>query len=404
VRFWPIGIIAALLLTEPALADPGSIRAAANSALTAVASGRPVNAASLSIEEHHTSNALDGDLAFPDFYTQLRGSVTRVLDLDDGYIRLAAQGEASRYDRISIEDDRSLLLLAEAYRKFGGRYELRGTIAWRMASIGDDFRIANLAIGTRTRSDLFSAALQLGTDLGSGTGLVLTLADTLERYGKARFQNDLIQATKIEPDRNRLQFSAGIQKKLGRQQIGLTASAETTDVQRLGNPPVGRSFSEFTLRGLTGLVARDGTRLDLSLGAAGLYEKGGGYGQIRPIYRIELTKALKAGITLRGSFDGRYETFDTDDALASYVRRLELEAKYQCSPELAFGAGFFHENKENLLVGNAERSKGLYFEIGYDASKHVALVARVDFSRTRYTVFDTEKDVLDGYIGMETKL
>jgi hypothetical protein len=334
----------------------------------------------------------------------LRGSVTRVLNLDDGYVRLAAQGGASRYDRISIEDDRSLLLLAEAYRKFGGRYELRGTIAWHMASIGDDFRIADLAIGTRTRSDLFSAALQFGADLGSGTGLVLTLADTLEHYGKARFQNDLIQATKIEPDRNRLQFSAGIQKKLGRQQIGLTASAETTNVQRLGNPPVGRSFSEFTLRSLTRLVAADGTRLDLSLGAAGLYEKGGGYGQIRPIYRVELTKALKGGVTLRGSFDGRYETIDTDDALASYVRRLELEAKYQCSPELAFGAGFFHENKENLLLGNAERSKGFYFEIGYDASKHVALVARVDFSRTRYTVFDTEKDVLDSYIGIETKL
>ncbi len=39
-----------------------------------------------------------------------------------------AQGEASRYDRISIEDDRSLLLLAEAYRKFGGRYELRARV------------------------------------------------------------------------------------------------------------------------------------------------------------------------------------------------------------------------------------------------------------------------------------
>jgi hypothetical protein len=404
VRFWPIGIVAALLITEPALADPGSIRAAANSAVTAATSGKPANGVNFSIEEHHTSNALDGDLAFPDFYTELRGSVTRVLDLDDGYIRLAAQGEASRYDRIVIEDDRSLLLLAEAYRKFGGGFELRGTFAWRAASIGDDFRIADLAIGTRTRSDLFSAALQFGVDLGSGMGLVLTLNDTLERYGKAHFQNDLIQSTKIEVDRNRLQFSAGVQKTAGQQQFGIMASAETTDVQRLGNPPVARSFSEFTLRGLTRLVSADGTRLDLSLGAAGLYEKDGGYGRIRPIYRVELMKALKAGITLRGSFDGSYETIDTDDALASYVRRLELEAKYQCTPELVFGAGFFHENKENLLLDNVERSKGLYFEIGYDASKHIALVARVDFSRTRYTDLDRKKDVLDSYIGMETKL
>jgi hypothetical protein len=404
VRSWSLGVAALLLLSDAASADPGSIRAAANSALTAASSGKPANGAALSVEEHFTTNALDGDLEFSDFYTELRGSLTRVLDLGNGYIRLAAQGEASRYDRITIEDDRSLLLLAEAYSKFGDRYELRGTLAWRAASIGDDFRIADLAIGTRTRSDLFSAALQFGADLGSGIGLVLTLGDTLERYGKAYFQDDLIQAAKIEPDRNRLQFSAGIEKKLGRQQIGLTASAETTDVQRLGSPPVGRSFFEFTLRGLTRLAAADGTRLDLSLGTAALHEKGGGYGSIRPIYRVELTKALRAGTTLRGSFEGRYETIDTDDALASYIRRLELEAKYQCTPELAFGAGFFHENKENLLLGNAERSKGLYFEIGYDPSKHIALVARIDFSRTRYTVFDTEKDMLDSYIGMETKL
>src|SRR5690606_28194597 len=151
--------------------------------------------------------------------------------------------------------------------------------------------------------------------------------DTVERYGKARFQNDLIQATQIEPDRNRLQFSAGVEKKFSRQQFGLTASAETTDVEQLGNPLVGRSFSEFTLRGLTRLVAPDGTKLDLSLGAAALSEKGGGYSGVRPLYHIELAKALKSGVTLRGSFDGNYETIDTDDPLASYVRRLELEGK-----------------------------------------------------------------------------
>src|SRR6185312_2339453 len=234
VRSWFSGLAAILLLAEPALADPGSIRAAANSALTAATTGKPANDASLSLDEHFTSNALDSDLEFSDFYTELRGSLTRVLDFDDGYVRLAAQGDASRYDRISIEDDRSLLLLAEAYRKFGGRYELRGTFAWRTASVGDDFRIADLAIGTRTHSDLFSAAMQFGADLGSGAGLVLTLADTVERYGKARFQEDLIEAAQLEPDRNRLQFSAGIEKKIGRQQLGLSASAETTQVQRLG--------------------------------------------------------------------------------------------------------------------------------------------------------------------------
>jgi hypothetical protein len=403
VQPWCAGL-AVLLFTGPALADAGSIRAAANSALTAAASGKPANAAGLSLDEHFTTNALDSDLEFSDFYTELRGSVTRVFDLDDGYLRLAAQGQASRYDRISIEDDRSLLLLAEAYRKLGGRYELRGTFAWRTASIGDDFRIADLAIGTRTDSDFFSGALQFGADLGSGAGLVLMLGDTVERYGKARFQQDLIETAQIEPDRNRLQFSAGIQKKIGRHQIGVSASAETTQVQRLGDPPVGRSFSEFTLRGLAQLVLEKGTTLDLSVGAAKLAQAHGGYNRARPIYRVELKKALASGLTLRGSFDGHYETIDTDDALASYLRRLELEAVYQCTPKLAFAAGLFREKKENLLLGNAERSQGVYFETGYEPSKRIGLVARIDFSRTRYTVIDTRKSTLDAYVGVRTKL
>jgi hypothetical protein len=172
----------------------------------------------------------------------------------------------------------------------------------------------------------------------------------------------------------------------------------------MGNPPIGRSFSGFTLRGLARFAASDGTKLDLSLGAATLREAHGGYNRIRPIYQVQLSKDLQAGLALRGSFEGHYETIDTDDALASYVRRLEVEAKYRCTPKLAFGAGFFRENKENLVLDNIERSKGIYLEIGYDRSKHVALVARIDFSRTRYTVFDTRKDALDTYVGIRTKI
>jgi hypothetical protein len=84
VRSCCSGLAAILLLARPAHADPGSIRAAANSALTAAASGKPAHGASLSLDEHFTTNALDSDLEFSDFYTELRGSLTRALDLDDG--------------------------------------------------------------------------------------------------------------------------------------------------------------------------------------------------------------------------------------------------------------------------------------------------------------------------------
>lgn len=404
VRSWFLGVATVLLLTKPSLADSASARASANAALTDAASGKPVDGAGLSLDQHFTTNALDSDLEFSDFYTELRGSATHVFDIDDGYLRLAADGQASRYDRISIEDDHSLLLLAEAYRKFGGCYEMRGTLAWRTASIGDDLRIADLAIGTRTDSDLVTGGLQLGVDLGAGSGLVMSLSDTIERYGKARFQEDLLLPAQLEPNRNRIQFSVGLQRKIGRHQVGISASAESARVQHLGDPPVGRSFSQFSLRGLAQLALDHETTLDVSLGAADIDETNGGYNRMRPIYRLELKRAFASGLTLRGSFDARYETIDTDDALASYVRRLELEAKYQWTPTLVFGTGVFRENKKNLLLENVERSRGLFVEIGYDPSENVAMVARLDFSRTRYTVVDARKNTIDGFVGVRTKL
>ncbi len=320
------------------------------------------------------------------------------------YLRLGAQAQASKYHRISIEDDRSLLLLAEAYRKFAGRYEIRGTLTWRTASIGDDLRIADLAIGTRTHSDVIASALQFGADLGSNTALVLQASDTVERYGKAHFQQDLIEAAQIEPNRNRLRFSAGLEKTIGKQQIGMTASAETTQVETLGAPPIGLSFNEFGLRGLLRLVSAKGVQLDASLGVASLRATNGEYNQVKPAYRFEVSKTFSGRLKLRGSLGGGFETVDTDDALASYLQRLELEAKLQCTVDFALGTGVFLQNKENLLLGNVERSKGAYLEMGYDMSKHVALVARVDFSRTLATIVDARKNTIDTYFGIRTKL
>jgi hypothetical protein len=400
VRFRCISTVAALLFAHPAFADTASYRGAASAAVSAAANGAAQDTAAVSLDEHFTSNALDSDLMFSDFYEDLRGTFGHVFRGRDGYLRFVAEAQATRYHRISIEDDRSLLLLAEADRKFGGRFELRGTLTWRMASIGDDFRIANLAIGTRTHGDIVAGALQFAADLGGGIALLAQATDTVERYGKAVFQQNLIEATRIEPDRNRLHLSAGIEKTSGAEHLGLDARADLVDVQALGNPPIGHSFDEFALRGVLRLTAADGATLDASIGAAAMDDADGPYRAVRPVYAIAVVKELKNGIVLRGSIAGSFEAVDTNDPLASYVRRLELEAKFQFAPGFAVGIGAFRQNKENLVLENVERSKGFYVELGYDLSRHVTLVARADFSDWRASPPDNRKSTIDTYVGI----
>jgi hypothetical protein len=168
MQIWCLGVVVFLWLAGPAHAETASSEAAADiAAATKGASGSSGTQGAVALDEHFTTNALDSDLEFSDFYQDLRGSLFHTFAQDKGYIRLGAAFQAKTYDRIKIENDQSLILLAEAYRRLTNRIELRGTLTWRIASIGDDLRIGDLAIGTRTQSNDFSGALQLGIDLGT---------------------------------------------------------------------------------------------------------------------------------------------------------------------------------------------------------------------------------------------
>ncbi len=92
-----LGVIAVLFLANPALANSGSSRAAADAALAAAASGAPTDAAAISLEQHFTTNALDSDLQFSDFYTDLRGSMTHM------WTAPSSQGVEQRFDRIACD-------------------------------------------------------------------------------------------------------------------------------------------------------------------------------------------------------------------------------------------------------------------------------------------------------------
>ncbi|TAN10450.1 MAG: hypothetical protein EPN45_06495 [Rhizobiaceae bacterium] len=405
MRIWGLGALLLLSLAGPAFAETASSDAAAAiAAATKNADASSGTQAAVSLDRHFTTNALDSDLAFSDFYRELRGSLFHTFKQSNGYIRLGGAFRATSYDRIRIEDDRSLILLAEAYRHLTDRIELRGTLTWRLASIGDDLRIGDLAIGTRTRSNDFGGALQAGIDLGGGNALILEAGDTVERYGKARFQDDLIRPAKIEPDRNRLALGATWRHTDGRLRYGVAVSAAFVNTEKLGDPPIAYSLANYVLRGEIHYETAGGTAIEASLGVAMLKGAHGIYEETRPAYSLLVKQPLKGGIELRGSLTGSYDLLDGDDPLAGWRQRLEFEANFPLGEAVAFGIGVFHQREDNLFLGNTERSNGVYLEFDYAVRKDTTLVARADFSECRTSVVDTRKKTLDTFLGFRTKL
>lgn len=76
--------------------------------------GREGFVATSQLERHWTSNALDGSRTIADWYNLLRGSLEWQSGDEDANARLEAAFQATRYDTVSIKDDRTLTLGAQA--------------------------------------------------------------------------------------------------------------------------------------------------------------------------------------------------------------------------------------------------------------------------------------------------
>lgn len=358
-----------------------------------------------SIERHFTSNALDSDRPISDWYALMRGTLQRQFGDDDARVTLSGDVQATRYDTISIEDDRALSLAAEAFRRFGAAVELRGTLSFRASREGDDLAIGPLTLGTATAKQVVTGQLQLGLDLGNATTLILEASDSFENIGRTHFQDDVLPATRLDPDRNQLRLGARLTRTAGRLAFGSSASALLVSVEELGAPPVGLSFDRYGLRAEAVMTGKDGSTLGLALGAELLRASVNGlYSKVRPEWQLTASKPLPLGFELRGAWFGRYETADSDDPLASWLQRAEVETSLKLRDDLVLAAGIFRQNKRNLLFENDERSHGFFAEATYKASGKLDIVARVDFSKTFKTVIDTREETADVFIAMRSRL
>jgi hypothetical protein len=376
---------------------------AAITAMPALAEPTPVSLTT-GVERHYTSNALDRSHAVADWYTLMRGSLSHEFRHETGTVRIGAEAEARRYDKIGIEHDRAAAFRLEATTRLSPAMELRGALSYRMASQGDDLPIGPYVIGTRTAKQLLAGEAQLGIDLGGGTALVLELANSQERFGAARFQYALLEPVKLDPDRNRLVAGARLLRSQGALTYGISGASTRLSVEELGFPPAGLSLSHYALR-LEGAWADEATgTVSAALGVEMLRGAENSYEDVRPAYRVAFTKPLPNGLELRGALFARFETADSDDPLASWLRRGEIEARLQISERLVLAAGLFGEMKDNLLLENRERAHGAYAEASFEATKEVALVLRLDFTDRFLTVLDDRRKTLDGFIGVRTRL
>ena len=145
-------------------------------------------------------------------------------------------------------------------------------------------------------------------------------------------------------------------------------------------------------------------RSGLAFGAQYLRGADDTYQRVLPTWQVTFTKPLPKGFELRGTCFGRYETSDTDDPLASWLRRAELGVALKLRENLAVGTGIFAQLKDNLLLESVERSKGVYVETTWGATKSLAVVFRVDYSQKVKTIIDVHERTVDAFVGLRAKI
>jgi hypothetical protein len=346
----------------------------------------PATRASLAVETHRTSNALDNDLPLADTIVVLRGAISHLQPVDDGYLKLGAEFETKSFATYDFEDDRKLALSLERLARISDRLELRGTLAYAILDEGEDLRIGPLALGIRTKTHSLRGALDAGLRVGHGWTLLAGLDALAARPGATHFAGGLLAPLKLEADRDRLGFSVGALRTEGRRRVGATLRVARVEAERLGDPPSARSFSTWALLGEYGFDDARGTSLSLRAGAEWLRDAEGFYDRVLPVYEIVATTPLWKELSLRAAVSAGFETVDTDDPLASYRRRGELELKLPVSSAISLGAGVFAETRRNLLLENDEHWRGFYAEVAHRLSPSTSLLVRFDHAGKRITV------------------
>ncbi|MEO3385532.1 hypothetical protein [Mesorhizobium sp. CAU 1741] len=373
------------------------------SAGAALAQAAEDTTTSITLSRHHTTNALDAPLALEDWYTTLRGSVETSLSHEIGTTTITADGQFLRYDTYDIENDVAAGIGAETTMAISERVELRGTFSLNVVDEGDELDLGDVLLGIRTRKTIFAAGLQGGFRLSPDTILALEGALSRELPGKTRFEQDVIAPTRLDPVRDRLRIGAALTQTSGRFTYGVLGASGLMRSDPLGLLPE-LMVLDYKLALQGGVTFENGARVAASVGMHGLRLLDSEIGELRASYEIAAETPLPAGFSLRGIVSAGYDAKSNDDPVATWARRLEVEAGYKPGLPVSFGLGLYLEERENIGLETNESARGVYTEAVWQAREDMSLTFRVDASRKRLEPMGPERKAVDIHLALNAKL
>lgn len=360
--------------------------------------------ASLTLSRHVTTNALDRPLALTDWYTALRGSIDSKVGHELGSSRVSANLEIKRYDTYAIENDIALGGSTETTIAISDNLELRGTLAAQLAEEGDDLFLGDdVFIGIRTRKIVLSAGLQAGLRLDAATVLALEGSVTREKPEDTYFEDGLLAPVRLDPDRDRFRAGAKLTRTHGTFSYGGYGAAGLMRSDPIGFLPQ-LDVLAYAAGAHAGMRFSNGAAVAASIGLHALRLLDSAFQEQRLTYELAAETPLPGGFSLRGVLKADYDPKTNDDPVATWVRRLELEAGYQHTPALRFGTGLFAERRENVGLENTETARGLYAEAGWQATRTLALSLRVDAIRKILEELGLQRDTVDVHLAVSAKL
>lgn len=370
----------------------------------ALAGDPPPPGLDISVQRHVTSNALDGPIALPDRYWQLRGGLNHTVEHDFGSTSFRAQADARRYDIYDIENDLTLGMQAETTVRPHERLELRGTLGFQHIDEGDDLPLLDSIIGTRTRKNILSAGLQAGFRLDAATVLAVEGQIAQESASRTRFEEDLLPALALEPDYRRYRLAARLTRTHGQASYGPLVAFDRNLARPTDLNPFAFSSDVYTLRGQLEFALSEQVKLGASLGIQSLRGADGAITRTLPTYELAAELPLVADTVLRGSLLGAFEAKDTDDPIASWMRRAKLELAVPLHERAKATLGGYHIFKHNLLLENDETTHGVFGMVTFEATKQTSLYLRVDYKRRWIGTFDIEERTVDAHVGVSARL
>lgn len=358
----------------------------------------------VTLARHYTTDALDGPLAVADWYTLLRGGLAHEIAHDSGATRLSAEFELRKYDIWDIEDDAAFALGVETGIAPSETVELRGTLSLKFAEQGDDLTFGDAVIGTATRTLTLAAGVQAGVKLAADTVLALEVSASRERAGDTRFEDGIILPVRLEPDRDRLRLAAVLTRTHGLFSYGVSGTAALLRASEAAFLPE-IAVADHAVKLHAALAFANGATVSAAAGAQTLrLTRGGAFAETRPVFELAAAAPLPAGFSLRGALKSGYDTVATDDPVASWTRRAEVEAGYRHGPRLRFAAGVFAEKRDNLALGSNENARGLYGQAAWRTSERGDLVFRVDAARRVTAPFAPTRRTVDAQVALTARL